>query len=211
VPSDRIFITGNPGIDAVLWVRDRLRDGALTSSIRIPSGKKLIVVTAHRRESFGEGFIHICAALEELAGRPDVQIAYPVHLNPNVREPVCRILGSCPNVLLLPPLDYVSFVDLLARAHLIITDSGGVQEEAPSLGKPVLVMRDKTERTEAVQAGTAQLVGTRRENIVRECVRLLDDPQAYSKMVQAHNPYGDGQASGRIGDAVARFLAQAGR
>ncbi len=203
-----IAITGNPGIDAVLHVRDRLREhgGGQGAS----SGKKLIVVTAHRRESFGEGFDRICAALAKLADRPDVEIAYPVHPNPNVRGPVYRELGGRGNIRLLDPLEYVPFVELLTRAHIILTDSGGIQEEAPALGKPVLVMRDKTERPEAVEAGTARLVGNRTERIVEECARLLDDPAAYEQMARAHNPYGDGQASRRIGDAMEAFLAARG-
>jgi UDP-N-acetylglucosamine 2-epimerase (non-hydrolysing) len=209
VSSNSILVTGNTGIDAVLHVRDELDRGALT----IPdcpfadSAKKNIVVTAHRRESFGAGFDHICAALARLAARDDVRIIYPVHPNPNVRGAVNRHLRNCPNVALVEPLDYVSFVDLMRRAYLLITDSGGIQEEAPSLGKPVLVLREKTERPEAIVAGTVRLVGTDEDAIVREASTLLDDPDAYRAMARRHNPYGDGHASRRIADALRDFNA----
>ena len=205
VLADRIFVTGNSGIDAVLYVRDALASGALRAPAPPPldPSKKLIVVTAHRRESFGAGFESICAALLRLARRGDVQIAYPVHRNPNVQEPVLRLLGDEPNVLLLEPLDYVPFVNLMTRATLLLTDSGGIQEEGPSLGKPILVMREKTERPEAVEAGTVKLVGTSEERIFAEAARLLDDPTERERMSRVHNPYGDGQASRRIADAIA--------
>jgi UDP-N-acetylglucosamine 2-epimerase (non-hydrolysing) len=164
----------------------------------LDSNKKLILVTGHRRENFGAGFENICQALAELAKRPDVQIVYPVHLNPNVQEPVKRILSDLPNVALLEPQDYLPFVYLMDQSTVIVTDSGGVQEEAPSLGKPVLVMRDTTERPEAVKAGTVKLVGTSQEAIVRETQLLLDDSAAYESMSRAHNPYGDGKAASRI-------------
>jgi UDP-N-acetylglucosamine 2-epimerase (non-hydrolysing) len=207
VAPEAITVTGNTGIDAVLYVRDGLLRGCWPEAdVPLDPERKLILVTAHRRESFGEGFEEICAALEELAGRDDAQIVYPVHPNPNVREPVYRRLSGRTNVRLLEPLEYVPFVSLLMRAHVVLTDSGGIQEEAPSLGKPVLVMRDKTERPEAVRAGTARLVGPHRERIVEECVRLLEDRAAYEAMARAHNPYGDGRASERIGGVVGRFL-----
>lgn len=208
VPQGRIAVTGNPGIDAVLYVRDRLEQGLLrgTAWPQLDPSRKLIVVTAHRRESFGEGFQRICAALAQLAARPDVQIVYPVHPNPNVEEPVRQRLGGLPNVFLAPPLDYVPFVDLMRRAWLLITDSGGVQEEGPSLGKPILVMREKTERPEAVEAGTVRLVGTAVERIVGEAARLLEDPEEYQRMARVHNPYGDGRASRRICDLILSFL-----
>jgi len=207
VPGQRIFVTGNSGIDAVLYVRDALASGAMVAEPcpQLDPARKLIVVTAHRRESFGDGFAHICAALIRLAGRGDVQIAYPVHRNPNVLEPVHRLLAGQPNILLLEPLDYVPFVDLMRRACLILTDSGGIQEEGPSLGKPILVMREKTERPEAVEAGTVKLVGTDEEKIVREAVLLLDNAEERQRMSRVHNPYGDGQASRRIADAIAAF------
>jgi UDP-N-acetylglucosamine 2-epimerase (non-hydrolysing) len=200
VDAASIFVTGNTGIDAVLWVRDQLEQGALTPPplAGMDASKKLIVVTAHRRESFGAGFEHICTALARLAQRPDVQLVYPVHLNPNVQDPVNRLLRGQANVLLVPPLDYVPFVDLMRRAYVLITDSGGIQEEGPSLGKPVLVLREKTERPEAVEAGTVRLVGTDEHRIVEEATRLLDNFEARDAMAKVHNPYGDGHACARI-------------
>jgi len=200
VDAERIFVTGNTGIDAVLWVRDQLESGGLKAA-SLPAldvSKKLIVVTAHRRESFGAGFERICRALAKLALRSDLQIVYPVHPNPNVQDPVNRWLKGQANVLLIPPLDYVPFVDLMRRAYILITDSGGIQEEGPSLGKPVLVLREKTERPEAVEAGTVLLVGTDEERIVKEATRLLEDPAAHHAMAAIHNPYGDGHACERI-------------
>jgi UDP-N-acetylglucosamine 2-epimerase (non-hydrolysing) len=200
ISPQAIHITGNTGIDAVLHVRDRLVSGELTAPA-LPSlnpARKLVLVTAHRRESFGPGFENICQALATLAAREDVEIVYPVHPNPNVREPVHRHLAGLANVHLLEPLSYVPFVDLMRRAHLLLTDSGGVQEEGPSLGKPILVMRDKTERPEAVEAGTVKLVGTDPERILTESARLLEDEAEYRRMALVHNPYGDGRASERI-------------
>ena len=156
------------------------------------------MVTGHRRENFGQGFEDICNALRKIAERDDVEIVYPVHLNPNVQEPVRRILEGCPSIHLIEPLDYLPFVYLMNRAYILLTDSGGIQEEAPSLGKPVLVMRDTTERPEAVAAGTVKLVGTNQEKIVSEVNRLLDDQVEYMNMSKAHNPYGDGRAAQRI-------------
>jgi UDP-N-acetylglucosamine 2-epimerase len=201
-----VTVTGNTGIDAVLHIKHALETGKLTglNGFRLNASKRLIVVTAHRRESFGEGFEQICAALLHLAQRSDVQIVYPVHPNPSVRRIVERRLANQPNITLIDPLDYVPFVDLMRRAHLLMTDSGGIQEEAPSLGKPVLVLRDKTERPEAVAAGTARLVGTSADRIVEEAERLLDDQFAYQRMSRRHNPYGDGHASSR----VAAFLTE---
>lgn len=209
VAEDKICVTGNTVIDALLQVDARLRsDASLKAQFAaqfdfVVPGKKLVLVTGHRRENFGSGFENICLALADLAKRPDVQIVYPVHLNPNVQEPVRRILEGVSNVHLIPPLDYLPFVYLMGVSYLILTDSGGVQEEAPSLGKPVLVMRDTTERPEAVDAGTVRLVGTDRELIVRETVRLLDDMSAYEAMSRAHNPYGDGKAAQRILEKLA--------
>jgi UDP-N-acetylglucosamine 2-epimerase (non-hydrolysing) len=205
-----VTITGNTGIDAVLHVKQGLDAGRLVglNGFRQDTSKKLIVVTAHRRESFGNAFDEICAALVRLARRDDVEIVYPVHPNPNVRQTVNRHLGGQPNITLLDPMDYVPFVDLMCRAYLLLTDSGGIQEEAPSLGRPVLVLRDKTERPEAVSAGTARLVGTGQRRIVEEVERLLEDSAAYHSMARRHNPYGDGRASGRIASFVAERLTR---
>jgi len=200
IPSPAILVTGNTVIDALLETVRRFQ----SSWPKADAAKKLIVVTGHRRESFGEGFRQICDALRILAERPDVEIVYPVHLNPNVREPVHAILAGLPNVRLIEPLPYPEFVGLMARSYLLLTDSGGVQEEAPSLGKPVLVMREVTERTEAVDAGAAKLTGVSKDSIVKEARLLLDDPAAYRSMVAAVNPYGDGQASRRIADGLLR-------
>lgn len=209
IAPGQITVTGNTVIDALFWVRDRaLGDEALRTTLmqRYPflaNGKKMILVTGHRRESFGRGFEQICQALAEIAAsHPEVQIVYPVHLNPNVSEPVNRILGHVDNVILIEPQDYLPFVWLMDNAWLILTDSGGIQEEAPSLGKPVLVMRDMTERPEAVAAGTVRLVGTDRQRIVAEVMHLLKDDAAYQAMSRAHNPYGDGQACHRILSAL---------
>lgn len=209
IAPGQITVTGNTVIDALFWVRDRaLGDEALRTTLmqRYPflaNGKKMILVTGHRRESFGRGFEQICQALAEIAAsHPEVQIVYPVHLNPNVSEPVNRILGHVDNVILIEPQDYLPFVWLMDNAWLILTDSGGIQEEAPSLGKPVLVMRDMTERPEAVAAGTVRLVGTDRQRIVAEVTHLLKDDAAYQAMSRAHNPYGDGQACHRILSAL---------
>jgi UDP-N-acetylglucosamine 2-epimerase (non-hydrolysing) len=210
VDAAAIAVTGNTCIDAVLYVRDGLENGTLPSGNwpGLDPDKKLLLVTAHRRESFGEGFEQICLALATLAQRPDVQIVYPVHPNPNVQGPVNRHLRNLANVHLIEPQSYVPFVDLMRRAYILITDSGGVQEEGPSLGKPILVMRDKTERPEAVEAGTVKLVGTDRNRIVSEAVRLIEDPEAYQRMALVHNPYGDGLASGRILAATRSFFAK---
>jgi UDP-N-acetylglucosamine 2-epimerase (non-hydrolysing) len=208
VEPDRIAVTGNTGIDAVFYVRDGLEAGRLKApeSPWHDPQRKLILVTAHRRESFGEGFEQICLALAGLARRPDVQIVYPVHPNPNVQDPVQRHLAGQPNIVLLEPLSYVPFVDLMRRAQLLLTDSGGIQEEAPSLGKPVLVMREKTERPEAVAAGTVKLVGASLPTIVREVTRLLEDAEERRRMSRVHNPYGDGHACARISDVILSFL-----
>ena len=205
IPSDRIHVTGNTGIDAVLWVRDALESGALPSAEWpwLDPSRRLILVTSHRRENFGDGFVREMRALAHLAERGDVQLVYPVHRNPNVLGPAHELLGNRPNIHLLEPLPYVPFVDLMRRAFFLITDSGGIQEEAPSLGKPVLVLRNKTERPEAVEAGTVKLVGTEESRIVAEATRLLDDSAEYSRMTRVHNPYGDGHACQRIADVLA--------
>jgi UDP-N-acetylglucosamine 2-epimerase (non-hydrolysing) len=210
VASGSITVTGNTGIDAVLHVRDGLQQGTLLAPPwpEIDPTKKLIVVTAHRRESFGEKFEQICRALVQLARRSDVQIIYPVHPNPNVQDPVNRILKNEPNITLIEPVSYVPFVDLMRRAYLIVTDSGGIQEEGPSLGKPILVLREKTERPEAVSAGTVKLVGADPEKIVREAVALLDDRAMYDALARVHNPYGDGRASRRISSVIASYYGK---
>ncbi|MGV6988955.1 non-hydrolyzing UDP-N-acetylglucosamine 2-epimerase [Testudinibacter sp. P80/BLE/0925] len=212
-PTENIVVTGNTVIDALLWVKRKLAaDTALADQLaqRYPfldTQKKLILVTGHRRESFGAGFERICQSLATLANNhPTAQIVYPVHLNPNVREPVERWLQGIDNVFLIEPQDYLPFVYLMNRAYLILTDSGGIQEEAPSLGKPVLVMRDTTERPEAVQAGTVRLVGTDPHKIISEVERLLGDTQHYQSMARANNPYGDGKACDRIVNAIKHFL-----
>lgn len=210
VAADSITVTGNTGIDAVLYVRDGLERGAL-EEVDWPDldpSRKLIVVTAHRRESFGSGFERICRALAKIADRGDVQLVYPVHPNPNVQDPVQRYLAGHPYVRLIAPQSYVPFVDLMRRAYLLITDSGGIQEEGPSLGKPILVLREKTERPEAVLAGTVKLVGTDEDRIVREAAVLLEDRAAYEQMSRVHNPYGDGRASARICAAIHEFLTK---
>ena len=208
VPQERIVVTGNTVIDALHIVRDRLesdarlRDDVAAQFPYLNPERRLILVTGHRRESFGGGFERICAALARVAARDDVEIVYPVHLNPNVKGPVEERLRGLPNVHLIAPQDYLPFVYLMSRATLILTDSGGVQEEAPALGKPVLVMRDTTERPEAVEAGTVRLVGTDAELIVSSVNQLLDDVESYEAMSFAHNPYGDGKASKRIVTAI---------
>lgn len=208
IPEASISVTGNTGIDAVLYVRDGLEQGRLPSLPfnGLDATRKLILITAHRRESFGAGFERICRALAQLGKRDDVQIVYPVHPNPNVQDTVNRLLSGQPNIRLIEPLSYVPFVDLMRRAYLLITDSGGIQEEGPSLGKPILVLREKTERPEAVLAGTVKLVGTCEKSIVEEVCRLLEQPAAYARMSGVHNPYGDGLASGRISGLIHSFL-----
>jgi len=208
VASDAIRVTGNSGIDAVLGISGRLASGELPSADWkfVDPARHLIVVTAHRRESFGGGFENICRALRAIAARPDVAIVYPVHRNPNVLDPVQRHLTGIPNIHLIDPLDYVPFVDLMRRATVLLTDSGGIQEEGPSLGKPVVVMREKTERPEAVEAGTVVLAGTDESRIVREVARLLDDKALRDSMSRIHNPYGDGRASERIANATLDYF-----
>lgn len=213
VPADSIHVTGNTVIDALLAVVEKINNNPgleAELSARFPfldPSKRLILVTGHRRENFGDGFEQICRALKEIAARGDTQIVYPVHLNPNVQEPVKRILADQSAVHLIDPQEYLPFVYLMSRSHIIVTDSGGIQEEAPSLGKPVLVMRDTTERPEAVSAGTVKLVGTDANRIVNEVKELLDNPAAYRQMSKAHNPYGDGFSSNNISEMISRFFA----
>lgn len=213
VSKQVIIVTGNTVIDALIDVVAKLesdtdRMAELTQRFGLDPAKRMILVTGHRRESFGDGFLRICEALATLAARDDVEIVYPVHLNPNVKGPVEEKLSGFANVHLIAPQDYLPFVYLMSRAAVILTDSGGVQEEAPSLGKPVLVMRETTERPEAVDAGTVKLVGTDTALIVSEVNRLLDDKAAYDAMSFAHNPYGDGKAVDRILSRIRQYAAE---
>lgn len=207
VPENRVFVTGNTVIDALHWVTDRisrlpeLASGLSEIEIRF-AGKKIIGITTHRRENFGDGMENIAAAIKAIAARDDVACIFPVHLNPNVRAVMDKELGDLPNVSMIEPLDYPHFARLLSISHIMLTDSGGVQEEAPALGKPVLVMRDTTERPEGVTAGTAKLIGTDKNRIISEIFTLLDDDAAYSAMARAHNPFGDGKASQRIAEII---------
>ncbi len=217
VPKSQILVTGNTVIDALLWVDDKLsQDRTLQQKLAeafpfLNDDKRLVLVTGHRRESFGKGFEDICQALLEISKRSDIQIVYPVHLNPNVQEPVKRILGNKENIYLIDPVDYLPFVYLMRRSHIILTDSGGIQEEAPTLGKPVLVMRNTTERPEAVEAGTVRLVGSNMDKIIGAAHQLLDDQEYYNTISFAHNPYGDGQACRRIiEDLLSNGLEQMG-
>lgn len=203
-----IIVTGNTVIDALLLALDKIENNPnlkkriidhINTQYQLEENKKIILVTGHRRENFGQGFINICEALKEIAlSNPEIDIVYPVHLNPNVQEPVKALLSNVSNVYLIKPLEYESFIYMMSKSYFIITDSGGVQEEAPSLGKPVLVMRDTTERPEAVDAGTVKLVGTNKNKIIEEAQLLLDSSEEYSKMSKAHNPYGDGHACEKI-------------
>ena len=209
IPENRIVVTGNTVIDAVHWVSSLPCDeSGWGGELAAPSGSapRLILVTAHRRESFGRALEEICRALREIATRygDGVRIVYPVHPNPRVQGPVCRLLGDVANIRLLPPLGYLQLVHLMKRAHFVMTDSGGIQEEAPGLGKPVLVLRELTERPEAVEAGAARLVGTRCGDIVAEATRLLEEPGAYERMARVVNLYGDGRAAERIVDLLVR-------
>lgn len=209
----RILVTGNTVIDALFMVLQTIKDNQqlkeqILSTIRkqgypiaTSTGRKIILVTGHRRENFGQGFVNICEAIKDIASRyPDVDIVYPVHLNPNVREPVTKLLSGKENIYLIEPLDYTSFVYLMDRSYLLLSDSGGVQEEGPSLGKPVLVMREETERPEAEQVGTVKLVGTDQAKITKAVDLLLSGREEYESMAQKHNPYGDGKAAERIVD-----------
>jgi len=203
VPAERIHVTGNTVIDALIETRARVDSDATLASTIAPiaarfAGKRIVAVTTHRRENFGEGLKSVAQAVRRIADRPDVAVIFPVHPNPNVRAPMAEVLGGIDNVAMIDPLDYPNFVRLLSLCHFVMTDSGGVQEEAPALAKPVLVMRETTERPEGVAAGTAKLVGNDEEVIVTEASRLLDDKAAYEAMARAHNPFGDGRSSERI-------------
>jgi len=210
---DHIFVTGNTVIDALIMAVDMIRsDDEIQDKVRktlkekgypLERDKKIVLITGHRRENFGEGFVHICDAIAELAEKyPDFDLIYPVHFNPNVRKPVFDILGDIPNVFLMEPLEYLPFIYLMERSYLLLTDSCGIQEEAPGLGKPVIVMRETTERPEAVDAGTVKLAGTDKNRIISEVSLLIDNSEHYDRMAKAHNPYGDGKASERIVDIL---------
>lgn len=210
-----IFVTGNTVVDALLDVKEKLEnDTSLRAKLQqqfseLDFTKRRVLITGHRRENFGTGFESICQAIQELAQKhPDYEFVYPVHLNPNVKEPVNRLLKDLSNVKLIEPQDYLPFVYLMSTSHIILTDSGGIQEEAPSLGIPVLVMRETTERQEAVEAGTVKLVGTHAPTIVAEVSNLIENEAIYLKMSQAHNPYGDGQASQHIVDTIVSFFSK---
>ena len=228
IPDQQILVTGNTVIDALYWVVDKIKqDQTLDAQLahilkeagydvdRLVGERRLVLITGHRRENFGEGFIHMCTAIRDLANRyPNVDFVYPMHLNPNVRRPIQQVFegldslssgegwGEAGNLFFIEPLEYLSFVYLMEKSTIVLTDSGGIQEEAPGLGKPVLVMRDTTERPEALDAGTVKLVGTDYDKIVSGVSQLLDDPQAYAAMSQAVNPYGDGETCGRIVNAL---------
>ncbi|MBQ7540455.1 MAG: UDP-N-acetylglucosamine 2-epimerase (non-hydrolyzing), partial [Bacteroidaceae bacterium] len=220
IEDENIHVTGNTVIDALYWVVDKIKNdaklhAALATKLkesgydcsRLANGKKLVLITGHRRENFGQGFVNMCTAIKDLTLKyPEVDFVYPMHLNPNVRKPIHQVFGSdlsnLGNMFFIEPLEYLSFVFLMEQANIILTDSGGIQEEAPGLGKPVLVMRDTTERPEALEAGTVKLVGTNYDAIVKEVSELIDDSEAYKRMSQAVNPYGDGKACERIVDAL---------
>lgn len=220
VPADKIIVTGNTVIDALYWVvekiksdnifatslREKLKDNGYDAG-RLENGKRLVLITGHRRENFGEGFVNICKAIKTLVETfPDVDFVYPMHLNPNVRKPIHDIFGKMEysNVFFIEPLEYLEFIYMMEKSYVVLTDSGGIQEEAPGLGKPVLVMRDTTERPEAVEAGTVKLVGTDYDKIVSEVSSLINDPDCYRSMSEAVNPYGDGKACARIIDQLSR-------
>ncbi len=208
VDPNGVFVTGNTVIDALLWIRDRVVDNLPQPAMEISKligDRKTVLITGHRRESFGDGFENICQAIRAVAdNHPDTEFVYPVHLNPNVQDPVNRLLGGHPSIHLVPPLDYLGFVWLMDRAMVVLTDSGGVQEEAPSLGKPVLVMRETTERPEGVQAGNAKLVGVSREKIEFELNELLGNRAKREAMAKIKNPYGDGNSSKQIAEILSR-------
>ncbi|ROL74167.1 non-hydrolyzing UDP-N-acetylglucosamine 2-epimerase [Pseudomonas vranovensis] len=214
VVLEHIEVTGNTVIDALLWMREHLNKSQWKPAPESPlaqlrDDQRLVLITGHRRENFGQGFERICLALAELALRyPDVQFVYPVHLNPQVQKAVYAVLSHQPNILLVAPQDYQHFVWLMDRAYLILTDSGGVQEEAPALGKPLLVLRKVTERPSVLEGGTVMLVGTQTERIVKETSRLLDDSEAYQRMSRVFSPYGDGHASERIAERLSRWLEE---
>ena len=223
VDNSKITVTGNTVIDALHWVTSKIKndqelDKKLAKELttkgydcsRLKDGKQMVLITGHRRENFGDGFLNICHAIQDLAKKyQDVDFVYPMHLNPNVRKPIHQVFGedlsNSGNVFFIEPLEYISFVFLMEKAHIVLTDSGGIQEEAPGLGKPVLVMRDTTERPEAVEAGTVKLVGTNYKAIMDNVSKLLSDKEEYNKMSKANNPYGDGQACRRIVEKISNI------
>ena len=212
VPADRIHVTGNTVIDALIETRARVDSDSSLAAVIEPiaarfAGKRIVAVTTHRRENFGDGFKSMAHAIRRIAEQPDVAIVFPVHPNPNVRAPRNAVLGGIGNVAMIDPLDYPNFVRLLSLCHFVLTDSGGVQEEAPALAKPVLVMRETTERPEGIAAGTAKLVGSDEDTIVTEASRLLDDSGAYEAMARAHNPFGDGNSRERLARIVLETFA----
>lgn len=211
VSSEHIIVTGNTVIDSLLWTVEKLNNNYSNKIIenlitKIDFSKKVILVTGHRRENFGDAFLNICKSIELIAKENDVEIVFPVHLNPNVQKPVFELLSNRKNIHLIEPLDYPSFIWMMMQCYMIITDSGGVQEEAPTLGKPVLVMRDTTERPEAVTAGTVKLVGANFKKITENAIRLLQNHESYNRMAKAHNPYGDGKANQRIVEFIKQKL-----
>jgi UDP-N-acetylglucosamine 2-epimerase (non-hydrolysing) len=205
VPEEKIYVTGNTGIDSLLWIKDNTKPEQKIKKL-IPKEKKLILFTCHRRESFGTPIEHIFRAVKKISERKDVVIVYPVHPNPNVKKPAEKILGGIPNVKLIEPVSYKNMVFLLSKSYLVLTDSGGIQEEAPSFEVPVFVLRNKTERPEGVRAGVARLLGTRKNRIIDEVSTLLDYKNERKKMIKGENPYGDGRASARILKAIKKFL-----
>jgi len=210
IPEENIIVTGNTVIDALLWVRQKIKSENRTYNEleSIDFRKKIILVTGHRRENFGEGFINLCDALRDVAKENrDVEIVYPVHLNPNVRKPVHELLSGIDNIKLIEPVDYEPFIYLMDRCHFIISDSGGIQEEAPSLGKPVLVTRNTTERPEALEVGAVKLVGTDKVKIIEGAERLLNDSESYRRMSRVQNPFGDGHACERIISSLGQFFS----
>jgi UDP-N-acetylglucosamine 2-epimerase (non-hydrolysing) len=205
IPEGKIYVTGNTGIDSLLWIKDNTKPEQKIEKL-IPKRKKLILFTCHRRESFGSPIEHIFKAVKKIAERKDVVIVYPVHPNPNVKKPAEKILGGIPSIKLIKPVSYKNMVFLLSKSYLVLTDSGGIQEEAPSFKVPVFVLRNKTERPEGVKAGVARLLGTRKRRIIDEVSLLLDDENERKKMITGKNPYGDGRASNRILEAIKKFF-----
>jgi UDP-N-acetylglucosamine 2-epimerase (non-hydrolysing) len=207
IPEEKIFVTGNTGIDSLLWVLDNVEPDENIKTI-VPEGKRLILLTCHRRESFGKPIKNVFQAIKKIAERQDILVIYPVHPNPNVKKPAEEILGSFPNVKLIEPVSYKNMVFLLSKSYLVLTDSGGIQEEAPSFKVPVLILRNKTERPEGIETGVAKLLGTEKDKIIEDVTTLLDDKNKWNKMRKGKNPYGDGKASERILKAIGEFFEE---